>query len=121
MEGVRVAEISATGEVVPGTEKKVVSADFVCIAGGLTPMSELAAVAGCSFCYVPELGGHVPLHNECMQTNLKGLYVAGNITGVESAKVARTQGVVAGLAIARELNALGHRADEKNRCSYCGG
>ncbi|MFB9760686.1 NAD(P)/FAD-dependent oxidoreductase [Ectobacillus funiculus] len=112
VEGVRVAEISATGEVVPGTEK-VVSADFVCIAGGLTPMSELAAVAGCSFCYVPELGGHVPLHNECMQTNLKGLYVAGNITGVESAKVARTQGVVAGLAIARELNALGHRADEK--------
>lgn len=112
VEGVRVAEISATGEVVPGTEK-VVSADFVCIAGGLTPMSELAAVAGCSFCYVPELGGHVPLHNECMQTNLKGLYVAGNITGVESAKVARTQGTVAGLAIARELNALADRADEK--------
>jgi sarcosine oxidase subunit alpha len=112
VEGVRVAEISATGEVVPGTEK-VVSADFVCIAGGLTPMSELAAVAGCSFCYVPELGGHVPLHNECMQTNLKGLYVAGNITGVESAKVARTQGTVAGLAIARDLNALGDRADEK--------
>lgn len=112
VEGVRVAEISATGEVVSGTEK-VVSADFVCIAGGLTPMSELAAVAGCSFCYVPELGGHVPLHNECMQTNLKGLYVAGNITGVESAKVARAQGTVAGLAIARELNALVDRADEK--------
>ncbi|MBT2734074.1 NAD(P)/FAD-dependent oxidoreductase [Bacillus sp. ISL-7] len=112
VEGVRVADISATGEVVPGTEK-VVSADFVCIAGGLTPMSELAAVAGCTFCYVPELGGHVPLHNELMQTNLNGLYVAGNITGVESAKVARAQGTVAGLTIARELNALVERADEK--------
>ncbi|MGF6952810.1 sarcosine oxidase subunit alpha [Neobacillus sp. B4I6] len=112
VEGVRVADITATGEVVPGTEK-VVSADFVCIAGGLQPMSELAAVAGCAFCYVPELGGHVPLHNESMQTNLEGLYVAGNITGVESAKVARAQGAVAGLAVARELKALVDRADEK--------
>ncbi|MGO4890537.1 NAD(P)/FAD-dependent oxidoreductase [Anaerobacillus sp. MEB173] len=112
VEGVRIAEISASGEVIPGKEK-IISADFVCIAGGLTPMSELAAVAGCSFSYVPELGGHVPLHNECMQTNLEGLYVAGNITGVESAKVARAQGTVAGLAISRELNALsGGNADK---------
>jgi sarcosine oxidase subunit alpha len=48
-----------------------------------------------------------------MQTNLKGLYVAGNITGVESAKVARAQGTVAGLTIASELNALVGRADGK--------
>ncbi|KAB2492669.1 NAD(P)/FAD-dependent oxidoreductase [Priestia endophytica] len=112
VEGVRIANISATGTVIPGTEK-VIEADFVCIAGGLTPMSELAAVAGCSFSYVPQLGGHVPLHNECMQTNLKGLYVAGNITGVESAKVAKAQGNVAGLSVARELNARTDRADEK--------
>lgn len=112
VEGVRIANISATGTVIPGTEK-VIEADFVCIAGGLTPMSELAAVAGCSFSYVPELGGHVPLHNERMQTNVKGLYVAGNITGVESAKVAKAQGNVAGLSVARELNALTDRADEK--------
>ncbi|MCM3570202.1 NAD(P)/FAD-dependent oxidoreductase [Neobacillus mesonae] len=112
VEGVRVAEITANGEVVSGTEK-VVSVDFVCIAGGLAPLSELAAVAGCSFRFVPELGGHVPLHNEYMQTNLTGLYVAGNITGVESAKVARAQGTAAGLSIARELNALADHADEK--------
>ncbi|MDT8862921.1 NAD(P)/FAD-dependent oxidoreductase [Alkalihalobacillus sp. MEB130] len=111
VEGVRVADISATGEVIPGKEK-VVSADFVCIAGGLTPLSELASVAGCTFCYVPELGGHIPLHNEYMQTNVDGLYVAGNITGVESAKVARAQGTVAGLSISRELHALQDTADD---------
>ncbi|WP_227937652.1 NAD(P)/FAD-dependent oxidoreductase [Alkalihalobacillus deserti] len=111
VEGVRIAEISAAGEIIPGKEK-VVSADFVCIAGGLTPMSELAAVAGCSFCYIPELGGHIPLHNDYMETNVTGLYVAGNITGVESAKVARAQGTVAGLTVARELNALQGKADE---------
>jgi sarcosine oxidase subunit alpha len=105
VEAVKVVDISASGEIVPRSEK-VIATDFVCIAGGLTPMSELAAVAGCTFCYAPELGGHVPLHNEKMQTNLPGLYVAGNITGVESAKVARAQGRVAGLVMAQELGGL---------------
>lgn len=112
VQGVRIAEITASGEVIPGTEK-IVSADFVCIAGGLSPLSELAAVAGCSFRYVQELGGHIPVHNESMQTNLDGLYVAGNITGIESAKVAMAQGKVAGLTIARDLKALGKQSYEK--------
>ncbi len=39
-----------------------------------------------------------------METNLEGLYVAGNITGIEGAKVALAQGEVAGLTIAQRLN-----------------
>lgn len=35
-----------------------------------------------------------------MQTPLTGLFVAGNITGIESAKVASAQGTVAGISIA---------------------
>ncbi|PNB52775.1 sarcosine oxidase subunit alpha, partial [Pseudomonas sp. GW456-E7] len=35
---------------------------------------------------------------------IPGLYVAGNITGVESAKVAMAQGKVAGLTIAAEMS-----------------
>ncbi|WP_141503333.1 NAD(P)/FAD-dependent oxidoreductase [Paenibacillus luteus] len=99
VEGVLVADITPRGEPIAGSER-VVEADFVCIAGGLYPLVELAAVAGCPFRYVPELGGHVPVHGENMQTLLPGLYVAGNITGVESAKVAIAQGRVAGLSIA---------------------
>lgn len=99
--GVRTVAISSEGKEIPGSEK-VTEADFVCIAGGLAPMSELASVVGCSFKYVPELGGHVPVHNERMQTNVPNLFVAGNITGVESAKVAMAQGKVAGLSIALE-------------------
>ncbi len=99
--GVRTVTISSEGKVVPRSER-VTEADFVCIAGGLAPMSELASVVGCSFKYVPELGGHVPVHSERMQTNVPNLFVAGNITGVESAKVAMAQGKVAGLAIALE-------------------
>lgn len=101
--GVRTAEVKANGEIVKNKER-VVDADFVCIAGGLTPLAELASIIGCSFKYVPELGGHVPIHNEQMQTNVPNLYVAGNITGIESAKVAMAQGKVAGLTAAADVN-----------------
>lgn len=102
VEGVKIASVSSNGEVIEGTEK-VVPADFVCIAGGLYPLAELAAVAGCPFHYIEELGGYIPLHNEYMETTLRGLYVAGNITGIEGAKVAISQGKTAGLAIVNKL------------------
>ncbi len=105
VEGVRLTQVSPTGEPIAGTEHDV-ACDFACIAGGLYPLAELAAVAGCPFAYVPELGGHVPIHNERMQTPLAGLYVAGNITGIESAKVAIAQGTVAGLSVAADLGRL---------------
>ena len=110
VEGVTIATITPTGEVIPGTEEKI-SADFVCIAGGLYPLAELAAVAGCPFYHIEELGGYVPLHNERMETAVEGLYVAGNITGIEGAKVAIGQGVTAGLSI---VNSIGGQNQEQN-------
>ncbi|MGX1456814.1 thioredoxin reductase [Bacillus thuringiensis] len=100
VEGVRIANIDSKGNVINGSEK-IYEADFVCIAGGLYPLAELAAVAGCPFHYISELGGHVPLHSETMETPLPGLFVAGNITGIESGKIAMAQGTVAGLSIAK--------------------
>jgi sarcosine oxidase, subunit alpha len=102
VEGVRVVDIDIHGNPVPNTEK-FIAADFACIAGGLYPLVELAAVAGCPFQYIEELGGHVPVHSESMKTPLKGLYVAGNITGIESAKVAMAQGEAAGFSIAYDV------------------
>ncbi|MBU8880675.1 FAD-dependent oxidoreductase [Bacillus sp. FJAT-29790] len=100
VEGVRVADIDSSGNIVSGSET-IYEADFVCIAGGLYPLAELAAVAGCPFQYIPELGGHVPHHSETMETPLSGLFVAGNITGIESGKIAMAQGTTAGLSIAK--------------------
>lgn len=100
--GVKTVKVKIDGTQINGSED-IIDADFVCISGGLAPMSELAAIAGCSFRYIPELGGHVPIHNERMRTNVPNLYVAGNITGVESAKVALVQGKVAGLTIAADV------------------
>lgn len=102
VESVTMSKITADGEIIPNTEETV-DVDFVCIAGGLYPLAELAAVVGCPFKYVEELGGHVPIHNERMETPVDGVYVAGNITGIESAQVAAAQGTVAGLSIAEKM------------------
>lgn len=102
VERVQIADVDADGQVKAGSIRSL-DVDFVCISGGLYPLAELAAVAGCPFRYIPELGGHVPVHNEQMETPISGLYVAGNITGIESAKIALAQGTVAGLSIARQL------------------
>lgn len=99
VEGVKLSSINSNGEVIAGSEK-IIELDFVCIAGGLYPLTELAAVAGCPFFLVEELGGYIPLHNDRMETPLPGLYVAGNITGIEGAKVAAAQGKTAGLSMA---------------------
>ena len=100
---VKTVNVTSNGEVIPGTEKTK-EVDFVCVSGGLAPLPELAAISGCSFKYAYELGGHIPFHSERMKTDVANLFVAGNITGVESAKVAMAQGTVAGLSIAAELN-----------------
>lgn len=102
VESVTMVNVTANGEVIKGTEETI-PVDFVCIAGGLYPLGELAAVLNVPFKYIAELGGHVPVHNEKMETPVTGVYVAGNITGIESAKVAKEQGKVAGLSIVRAV------------------
>ncbi|MDR4887385.1 NAD(P)/FAD-dependent oxidoreductase [Fredinandcohnia sp. QZ13] len=100
VESVTICNLTPHGDRIQGSEETI-DVDFVCIAGGLYPLAELASVIGCPFQYIEELGGHVPVHNEQMETPIEGLFVAGNITGIEGAKVAAAQGALAGLSIAK--------------------
>ncbi|MGN1007963.1 MAG: FAD-dependent oxidoreductase, partial [Butyricicoccus sp.] len=84
--------------------------DTVCLAVGLNPMTELIWMAGCEFCFIPAFGGHVPLHDANMETTVPGLYVAGDVTGVEEASSAMEEGNMAGVAAAEALGLLS--ADE---------
>lgn len=87
----------------PIGEQKVIPADTVCIAGGLSPLYELAVTAGCKFVTLEGLSGTVPLHNKELQTTVPNLFVAGNITGIEGAKVAMAQGTLAGKSICKKM------------------
>jgi succinate dehydrogenase/fumarate reductase flavoprotein subunit len=69
-------------------------------------MAELAWLAGCRFVYVPQLGGHVPVHSDHMETTVPGLFVAGDVSGVEEASSAMEEGRLAGLWAAADAGRL---------------
>lgn len=105
---VQQAEIAALDkkwQPIPGSETTY-EVDTVCLAVGLNPMTELALMAGCAFDFIPAFGGHVPLHNPDMETTVPGLYVAGDVTGVEEASSAMEEGNLAGVAAAQALGFL---------------
>jgi len=102
VESVEIVGLDEKWQQVPGSEITL-DADTVCLAAGLNPMTELAWMCGCDFTYIRPLGGHVPMHDEHMQTTLEGVYVAGDITGVEEASTAMEEGRIAGISAAVSL------------------
>ena len=105
VEGVEIVEVDSRWNPVPGTEKHF-DVDTVCLAVGLNPMTELLFMAGCTFDHFASFGGHVPLHDENMETTIPGLYAAGDVTGVEEASSAMEEGNLAGVAAAEALGLL---------------
>jgi NADPH-dependent 2,4-dienoyl-CoA reductase/sulfur reductase-like enzyme len=97
--------LDAQWHEIPGTEREF-DVDVICLALGLTPLSELAWMAGCRFAYIPQLGGHVPIHDDHMQSTVPGIYVAGDLAGIEEASTAMEEGKLAGIAVAEALGRL---------------
>lgn len=113
VERVEIAAVDKQFQPIAGTEQ-VLEADTVCLAVGLNPMTELIWMAGCEFCFIPAFGGHVPLHDANMETTVPGLYVAGDVTGVEEASSAMEEGNLAGVCAAQALGLLSaEQADAK--------
>lgn len=102
VEGAVIWQLDGDGKPIPGTEKDL-AVDTICLSVGLSPLIELLAQAGCRLAYVPELGGHVPLRDENLQTTVPGVYVAGDAAGVEEASAAMMEGALAGLHAAYSL------------------
>lgn len=100
-----IAPVDEDWRPIPGREQ-VLAVDVICLAVGLSPAAELARLAGCPCRYQADLGGLVPVHDEDMQTPVAGLYVAGDVAGVEEASVAMEEGRLAGLAVASALGKL---------------
>ena len=90
---------------IPGTEKRI-DCDTICIATGLRPQIKVSTLLGVKNGYIPELGGWMPIHDDNMETNVKGIFVAGDTAGVEEASTAMDEGRMAGVAMAHELGYL---------------
>ncbi|WP_440858073.1 NAD(P)/FAD-dependent oxidoreductase [Staphylococcus shinii] len=98
VESITLKNVDKDGNVISNKEE-LIPIDFVCLSGGLTPLSELLGLLDVSFTYIESLGGFIPLHNDVMETEIKNLYIAGNITGIEGAMVAMKQGEIAAYKI----------------------
>ncbi len=112
VEGAVICRLDEKWNPVPGTEERI-ECDAICLAVGLTPLSELCWQAGCDMAYIPELSGHVPLTDEnTLRTSVDWIYAAGDVSGIEEASSAMVEGRLAGYAAAA---GLGHNAEEARR------
>ncbi len=109
VEGATIIEVDDNWNPLPGTEKQF-EVDTVCIAVGLNPATQLIRMAGCKMANSPVLGGQLPAHDLNQETSIKGLYVAGDASGIEEASTAIIEGRIAGLAIANSLGYLNDSA-----------
>jgi thioredoxin reductase len=109
-----IAPLGSDGKPVPGGEK-VFDVDCVILAVGLAPRTELAMMCGCKTAFHPALGGYVPVHNGRMETSAPGVYVCGDLSGVEEASTALEEGRLAGVSVAASLGCLDTERAEKER------
>lgn len=114
VEEVVVADLDEDWQPMPGSGQ-VIAADTVCLAVGLSPLAELAWLMGCRFKYVAELGGHVPIHDRNMETTVPGVYVVGDVSGIEEASAAMEEGQLAGLSAAASLGCLAPDEAERRK------
>jgi thioredoxin reductase len=107
-----ICELDEKWQPVAGTEKTL-KVDTIAIAAGLKPLVELAVMHGCECIFDPLLGGWVPLHDKNMESTYPGIYVVGDIAGIEEANTALEEGKLAGIAIAEALDYISSEEAKK--------
>lgn len=66
-------------------------------------MSQLLKMSGCKMEDNPKRGGQVPICDEYGRTSIPGVFVAGDVSGIEEASSAMIEGRMAGIAAAEYL------------------
>lgn len=97
--GVTIARVDEHFQFVPETDVHF-DVDTICIAVGLSPMSQLLKMAGCE---MKEAGGTVPVIDAHGQTSVPGIFAAGDVSGIEEASSAMIEGRQAGIYAAAYL------------------
>lgn len=109
--GAIIVKVNKKYQPIKGSERKLL-VDMICLAVGLTPLSELLYQAGCRIVYIPELGGNVAWHNENMETSIPGIFVAGDVSGIEEASTAMLEGRIAGASAYQHLKGINNQAQK---------
>lgn len=108
VEKVTIAEVDSHFTPIEGTEKTF-DVDTICLAVGLSPMAQLAKMAGC---VMKDKGGLVPVIDAYGETSIPGIFAAGDVAGIEEASSAMITGRIAGAAAAHKAGWIGDDAFE---------
>ncbi|MCR5144664.1 MAG: FAD-dependent oxidoreductase [Lachnospiraceae bacterium] len=100
--GVTINEVDEHFTPIPGSEKTF-DVDTVCLAVGLSPMSQLLKMAGCEMEDNPKRGGQVPIVDEYGQCSVDGIFAVGDVSGIEEASSAMIEGKMAGVCVSEYL------------------
>ena len=115
--GVTIAQVDEKFQFIPGTEKHF-DVDTICLAVGLSPMSQLLKMAGCRMEDNPKKGGQVPVCDSYGETSVPGIFAAGDVSGIEEASSAMIEGRIAGAAAACRLGFITKEELEEASSAY---
>lgn len=104
LEAVTVARIDAGWRVVAGSERRI-NCDLLTVGYGFTPQIELALAAGCE----PAVGADGSLviaTDRDGRSSCRGVYAAGETTGIGGADLAIIEGTLCGAAVAVDLGSV---------------
>ena len=115
VEGATIVQVDEKFNPIPGTEREI-TCDLILLAVGLTPDYTLLVQAGAKMAWIPELGGLVALRTKYLETTIPGIFIAGDITGIEEATTAMIEGRIAGLsAVIKILGPIEKAIEEREK------
>lgn len=83
-----------------------IDCDLAAMCFGFLPQSDLPRMAGAKMRWSQPAGGWETVHDAWMRSDVPGLYVAGETSGVSGADAALLEGELAGLAMAMDAGQL---------------
>jgi NADPH-dependent 2,4-dienoyl-CoA reductase/sulfur reductase-like enzyme len=99
-----VMRVGADGRPRPGTERSF-EVDAVCLGFGFIPSTEIARALGCRHEHSAAAGHLITAVDDRGATSRERVWVVGDGAGIGGARLAQTQGELAGLDAARALGA----------------
>jgi thioredoxin reductase len=117
VEAAVIAKVDRDWIAIPGTERTI-AVDGIATGYGFLPNIELAASSGCDLRYDAFARAWFVRCGQTMDTNVSGVFVAGEITGIGGSAVALAEGGIAGLSAAEHVGALSPKLAAERRRTF---
>ena len=88
------------------TNRRMLDADTLVVGYGFTPATQLSRLMECRHVFDRSAGVWAPVRSSDMAASQPGVWIAGDGAGIGGADLARVEGQIAGLAVARHLGWL---------------